>query len=220
MYLIIVGTGYIGRQILERALRDNHNVAVIEKSASRAVEISTHFGCRVLNEDATREDVLKDAGIEEADALVTVADNDAISLEIMEFARRYGVPRLASTVRDTTCIPLFRELSVDVAANLYRLLVDHLYLNVQGQSVNDFIRLKGGATLIELKLDKRSSIIGKTILGATKSGIITSQMIIVSIYKKGELMIPHGDTQFELGDMVTLLSRQEISNDLIKAFMR
>lgn len=220
MYLIIVGAGYIGSQIINRAAKDNHELVVIEKSDSKAEEISKNFDCRIVNGDATREDVLKNAGIEEADALITATNSDAASLIIMKLARRYGVPRLGSIIRDTTSESLFHELSVDVAVNPYRLLVDHLYLNVQGQSISDFIRLKGGATLIELKLDKRTSIIGKTIMDATKSGIITSQMIIVSIYRKGKLMIPHGNTQFKIGDTVTILSRQEISNNLIRAFTR
>lgn len=59
MFIIIVGAGCIGSRILERATKDNHDMTVIEKSVTKAKEISKRFDCRVFNEDATRQKVLK-----------------------------------------------------------------------------------------------------------------------------------------------------------------
>lgn len=216
MYLIIAGAGRTGKRVIELAVKDDHHVVAIEESTPLTEEISSEFRCRVVNEDASENGVPEMAGIDEADALVATINNDAVNLILMMIGHRYGVPKLLSTLNNLNHIKLYRKLTGDFVKNPYQLLGEHFYRNVQEASVKDFVKLSGGAELIELKLDKRSPVIGKTILEVLDDGHITEDVIIVSIYRNGDLIIPHGDTQFKIGDAVAVLSKHEIDRDSLK----
>ncbi|TYP93740.1 trk system potassium uptake protein TrkA [Fodinibius salinus] len=220
MYLIIVGAGSIGRRIVELATRDHHEVVVIEADKQTAREMAKEFECRVLHEKATEDDILKKAGIAEADALIATTNDDAVNLTSVLIGRQYGVPRLISSVSDPDHKELFRNLTVDAVADPNRLLGEYLYRNVGEPGLSNFIQLRGGAELGEIKLDKHSSLVGKTIMDALEAGLITNHDIVVAIYRKGELIIPRGDTQFEIGDTVTVLSKRGISNGIYRTLQR
>ena len=68
MYLIIVGAGDIGSQLISIATQNSNDVVVIEKDAERAERASVEFDCLVLNNDATILDTLEEAGAGRADA--------------------------------------------------------------------------------------------------------------------------------------------------------
>ncbi|WP_441000117.1 potassium channel family protein [Fodinibius sp. SL11] len=220
MNLIIIGAGSIGQRIVELAVRDHHDVVVVEDDEQTARKAVKDFECRVVYDKATNDGVLKQAGIAEADALITTTNDDAVNLTTILIGRQYGVPRLISSVSDPNHVALLRNLTVDVVADPHRLLGEYLYRNAQEPSMRDIIQLRGGAELTEIKLDKHSSLVGKTIVDALECGIITDHDIIVAIYRKGELIIPRGDTQFEIGDSVTILSKQGISNGIFRTVQR
>lgn len=220
MYLIIVGAGRIGRRIVELALRDDHQLVVIEDNQQAAREAAKDFECRVLNEKFTKDGVLKKAGVAEADTLIATTNDDTVNLTSILIGRQYGVPRLMSLVNNPDHIALFQTFTVDVVADPNRILGEYLYRNTQEPKFKDFVQLRGGAELTEITLDKHSSMVGKTILDVLEAGMITDQDIIVAIYRRGELIIPHGDTQFKIGDTVTILSKQGISNDIFRTLQR
>ncbi|PAU94894.1 potassium transporter Trk [Aliifodinibius salipaludis] len=220
MNLIIIGAGRIGRRIIELATSDHHDVVVIEDDEQAAREAAKDFECRVLHEKPTNDEVLKQAAIAEVDVLITTTNDDTVNLTTILIGRQYGVPRLISSVSDPDHIELFRNLTVDVIADPHRLLGEYLYRNALEPSMKGIIQLRGGAELTEIKLDKHSSLVGKTIVDALESEIITNHEIIVAIYRKGGVIIPRGDTQFEIGDGVTILSKKGISNGIFRTVQR
>lgn len=217
MYLIIVGAGRTGRRTIELATRDHHEVVVIEDNEQAAREAANDYECRVINEKATKDGALEKAGVDEADVLITTSNDDEVNLFSILIGRQYGVPRMLSSVNNPAYIEIFHRLTVDIVVEPWRLLGEYLYRNAQKPEFQDFVKLYGGVELFEIKLDKHSNLLGKTILEAVEANIITRYDIIVSIFRKGEIIIPHGNTQFEIGDAVAILSKQGINKNLISS---
>jgi trk system potassium uptake protein TrkA len=218
MYLIIVGAGRIGNRVIELATGDGHEVVVIEKNTNLAEQTSSNYDCLVINDDASKMDVLEEAGIDKADALITTTNDDSTNLLVMMLGRRYNVPRLLSSVREPDHISLFDELDIDNVESPHRLNGEYLYKTIQRPGIKDFMRLDGGAEIVEIQIAKESSLIGLTILEAINSEKIADDLIIVAIYRKGELIIPRGNTTFKAGDTVTVLSKEGIGKDIIQKF--
>ncbi|PAU95010.1 potassium transporter Trk [Aliifodinibius salipaludis] len=218
MYLIVVGAGRIGNRVIELATHDGHEVVVIEKNTDLAEVTSSKYDCLVINDDASKNDVLEDAGIEEADALITTTNDDSTNLLVMMLGRRYNVPRLLSSVREPDHISLFDELDIDSVESPHRLNGEFLYKTIQRPGIKDFMRLDGGAEIVEVVLEKESSLIGLTIIEALESEKVAEDVIIVAIYREGELIIPRGNTKFEAGDTITVLSKEGIGEDVIQTF--
>lgn len=110
MYLIVVGAGGIGSAIIDLAVRDRHNVAVIERDPKRAEAIIRRYDVLVFNADAASADVLREAGAERADALIATTHDDATNLMVIAAAGDLGVPTIVSVVNNPEHTDLFRRL--------------------------------------------------------------------------------------------------------------
>lgn len=218
LYLIVVGAGRIGNRVIELATHDGHEVVVIEKNTDLAERIGAQYDCLIINDDASKMIVLEEAGISKADALITTTNDDPTNLLVMMLGRQYNVPRLLSSVREPDHLSLFDELDIDFVESPHRLNGEYLYKTIQRPGIKDFMRLDGGAEIVEIELTEESPLIGLTILEALESEKITEDLIIVAIYRQDELIIPRGNTTFKAGDTVTVLSKEGVGKDIIQTF--
>ena len=82
-HVIVCGLGRVGAQIVDELLRAGETVLVIEeKPDNRFLATVRAHGARVLVGDASLTNNLSDAGVEKAQALVSVINDDLRNLEI------------------------------------------------------------------------------------------------------------------------------------------
>ena len=87
-HAVIAGFGRFG-QIVHRVLRANgYSTSILEHSADQ-VESVRSFGNKANYGDASRVDLLRAAGAEDAKLLVVAVDNQAKALEIVEVAQKH-----------------------------------------------------------------------------------------------------------------------------------
>jgi len=217
-YIIIIGAGRIGKRIIELATKDGHEIVVIEKDTEMAERTGSSFDCLIINDDASKLDVLKEAGIEKADALISTTSSDPTNLLVMMLGRKFDVPRLLSSVREPDHISLFDELDIDFVESPHRLNGEYLYRKIQRPGIRDFMRLDGGAEIVEIKLPEDSVLVDLSILDAQETEKIPDDLNIVAIYRERELIIPRGNTTLKAGDVLTLLSKKELDSDTLNTF--
>lgn len=95
--VIIAGFGPVGRAITERLEQAGACVVVIELNPS-TVSNQSRLGRQVVHGDATDPAVLREAGIETADALVLTVPDQRIALDALRAARRIA-PEIFVAVR-------------------------------------------------------------------------------------------------------------------------
>lgn len=117
MYIIVIGAGRTGSTVIDLATQDNNEVVVIERDTTLAEEVSASYDCLVINADAASKEILLEAGIEEADALISTTETDAVNLMVTMLGRDYGVDTLVSSVNNPTHIDLFEDLGVSIVEN-------------------------------------------------------------------------------------------------------
>ena len=78
MYIVIIGAGGIGRKLVELALKDKHNVVVIEKGQEKCEELARKSDVTIINADATQEETLKEAEIKNIIGTSSIAIRDNI----------------------------------------------------------------------------------------------------------------------------------------------
>lgn len=218
MYVIVVGAGAIGRQVIDLVTRENNEVVVVEHDSSRAEEISQDYDCLVLNADATEKEVLEEAGAENADAIITTTDEDATNVMVLLLAREIGVPSLVSVVQNPEHMGLFRQIGANVLENPQRLIAEYLVRAVQRPSVKDFMSLGGTAEVFEITITDHSSIAGQSLAVAGESGSIPDGVLIIAIERNDEIITPHGETTIEAGDLVTIFSKNGVTDTLMELF--
>lgn len=122
MYIIVVGAGDIGSQVIQLLTKSANEIVVIETDPDVADQVSRDYDCLVLNADATAKDTLVDAGSEKADAIITTTDRDPTNIMVMLLADELDIESKVSVVQDPDNMELFRRIGVNVLENPQRLI--------------------------------------------------------------------------------------------------
>jgi len=101
MYIIIVGCGKTGRYLSE-ILQDDHNVVVVDKDSLTIIG------------DGMDLDVLKEAGIEKADALAVTTSDDNTNILIAQIGKKiFNLPKVVARVSDPGKAELYMTLGIE-----------------------------------------------------------------------------------------------------------
>ncbi len=111
--VIIAGLGRFG-QIVARVLRARHIRFTALEANQTQVDFLRRFGNRLYYGDATRLDLLRAAGAEQARLLVIAVDDVEASVRIAELARRH-FPKLRILARARNRQHAFRLMDADVS---------------------------------------------------------------------------------------------------------
>lgn len=220
MYLIVVGAGDIGTQLIDIATRSGNEVVVLERDRERAETAASAFDCLVLNDDATVQDSLVDAGIERADAIVSTTDRDATNIMVCLLATEFDVPNVVSVVHDPDHMNIFERIGANTMQNPQRLIAENLFRAVERPSVVDYMHVGETAEVFEINVGAEASVAGKTLADAASAGILPDDMLVVAIERDDHAnpITPRGNTRIESGDLVTVYSEQGATPDITDIF--
>jgi trk system potassium uptake protein TrkA len=218
MYIIVVGAGDIGTQLIDMATRGEHEVVVVEKHEGRADEAASEFDALVLNADATSRSILEEAGIGDADAIISTTDQDAVNIMVMLLAREFDVDARVSVVHNHEHMPLFREIGVNAIENPQRLIAEYLLQTVQRPSVTDFMHLAGDAEIFEIGVTDTAPIANMTLMEADEAGMLGEDVLVVAVERGDHTITPKGNTEIRPGDAITVYSERGIVPDVTRPF--
>ena len=107
MNVVVMGCGRVGAQLASLLDAEGHKVTVLDIDAHSFRRLPPGFGGTALVGDGTSEDVLKKAGIEEADAFVAVTQGDNRNVMAAQIAKHiFNVPKVICRIYD----PLRRDI--------------------------------------------------------------------------------------------------------------
>lgn len=218
MYVIVVGAGAIGSQVIELLEQTQTEIVVIERNRGVAETISQEHDCLVLNADATEKDTLLDAGAEKADAVISTTDEDATNIMVMLLSEELEIESKVSVVQNPDHMDIFRRIGVNVLENPQRLIAEYLVRAVQRPSVEDFMTLSGGAEIFEVTVTEDAPIAGKTLREADEAGILEEGILVVAVERGDDVIMPRGNTKIDAGDEVTVFSEEGVSADVVHLF--
>ncbi len=114
MKIVIVGCGRVGAQLASLLDADGHKVTVLDIDAHSFRRLPPSFGGTAILGDGTDEEMLKKAGIAEADAFVAVTQGDNRNVMAAQIAKHiFNVPRVMCRVYDALRQELFNSLGIE-----------------------------------------------------------------------------------------------------------
>jgi trk system potassium uptake protein TrkA len=181
MYVIIVGGGKVGAHLARLLLNEGHPVKVVEIRRAEIPRLQADLAeDTVLLGDGTDPGVLEEAGVRQAQVVAAVSGSDETNLVVLDLARaEFGVPRTIARVNNPKNAWMFApQMGVDVALNQADLMA---HLIAEEMSLGDMI------TLLKLRKGQYS---------------LAKECVLAAVIRKGELLIPRGDTVLEAADEV------------------
>ena len=221
MTTVIIGAGRIGSSVLELAADADVGVTIIERDHERAHNLDTSDDCHVIHGDATERDTLQEAGVSDADAVIATTDEDAANLMVLMLARDLGCETLVSVVHDRANIPMFRELGATIIENPQRLIAEYLFRGTYNPGVQDFMNVgdaNSDAEVFEISVSEEASIAGETLEEADVAGYLSPSMVVVAVERDGDVIIPRGHTKIESDDLITVFSKDGITEEVVTPF--
>ena len=205
MFVIIVGGGKTGSQLAIQLISGGHQVKLIEDRLGVLEKLRAELpGDTIVAGDGSSPRVLEDAGIDHAQVLAAVTGEDEDNLVITTLGRfEFGVPRIIARVNNPKNVWLFTpEMGVDVALSQSDILAK---LIAEEMSIGDMMTLlklrKGEFSIVEEKVDPRAVVVGKMLRDIE----LPPQCVFAAVIRKGQLIVPNGNTELAPVDEVIAL---------------
>ena len=113
MYVVIAGCRKVGSNLAVRLSQENHDVAVISSDPEDFELLGSGFNGLTVTGTPIDEDVLRSAGIERADALAAVSNDDNINMMISQVAINiFHVPKVITRVYDPERDAVYKEMGI------------------------------------------------------------------------------------------------------------
>jgi voltage-gated potassium channel len=222
-HYIICGYGRMGKIICDELKRKGTPFVVLEK-IPEAVEAAKKSGALVLIGDATQDEVLKEAGIENAMGLITVLSNDAENLYVVLSARGLS-PSLnivARAVGEGSRQKLIRA-GANKAVSPYHIGALRIAHMLIAPTMVDFIELTTQGGNIDFWMEEIPVAEGSKVAGQTldQCGIGRELGVIIVAIKNhtgqlqinpaSQIEITPGDTLVAIGEASKLKTLKELA---------
>ena len=114
MKVVIMGCGRLGAQLASLLDSDGHSVTILDIDAYSFQRLPRTFGGTALVGNGLNEEVLKKAGIEEADAFVALTQGDNRNVMASQIAKHiFNVPRVICRIYDPLRQELYSTLGIE-----------------------------------------------------------------------------------------------------------
>lgn len=207
--VIIIGGGNIGLAVADRLEQRTERVRakVIERDrgiAERAADALERT--IVLHGDGLDMDMLAEANIDRADAVLAVTNDDKTNLLVSTRAKAAGCPMAIALVNDPTLSSLMQPLGIDAFVNPRTTTVSSILRHIRHGRVRAVYSIGDAeAEVIEAQVMAPSPIADQRI-----RDISFPEGVLVGAIKKGnEVIRPTSSTKIEEGDVVALFCMAE-----------
>lgn len=202
--IVIIGGGNVGLAVA-RALEkrtDRIRAKMIEKNRAQAERAADSLERTiVLNGDGMSMELLAEANIDRADAVLAVTDDDKTNILVAVRAKQAGCPMAIALINDPTLVPLMGALDIDAYINPRATTVSSILRHIRHGRVRAIYSIGDAeAEVIEAQVLSTSPIAGRPI-----RDIEFPEGVLMGALMKGDKVVkPTGDTRVEEGDIIAL----------------
>ena len=221
MHIIIVGCGKVGITLVEQLSREGHDITVLDINERVVRDVTELYDVMGITGSGVHMQVLREAGLETADIVISVTGSDEINLLCCTIAKKVG-KRLVSIARVRNPeyieeLPYLRQqlgiamiINPDLEAARE---IGRIISRPQARSVSAFA--KGHAELVRFTIPEGNVLDGKQIL--TLDRLFSFGYILCAIERDGEVSIPKGTDSLKAGDDITILAASRDVNKIFTA---
>ena len=216
--VMIVGGGEIGHYLCEMLLRSGISVTLIEKNSARCEELAALMDdVIIINGDASDQNVLLEAGLENSGAFVALTNLDEENILLSLFARSVGDGKLITKINRIDFGGVINHLDLDSIIYPKNITSETIirYVramkNAMGSNVETFYNLiKGKVEASEFIIKEDSRIANIPLMEMQfKEGVL-----VAAILRDRKVIIPHGQDSIQVGDAVVIVSNHLALHDI------
>lgn len=213
MHVVIIGCGRVGSQLALMLSEANHDVVVIDLNPEAFRRLGAVFNGVTITGLGFDEQVLREAGIEKADAVAAVTELDNTNLMTAEVASKiFGVKKVVTRLYHPDRESTYRKLNLDyvcgttvVANKIYEKLTESPYFILHS---------------IESKIHIIEFLLSSSYNGVSAGELEKKFKIkIISVTRAGVTLIPELKSVLHTGDRI-VIALEKSSIDIVERLMK
>lgn len=214
----IMGGGLISLH-LARLLEESKqpfDIKLIEKSEERCEELSKELNkTLILQGDATEIAMLKEEDTHRADAVIAATGDDRSNIVVALLARQFGVKKIICEVMKPQYVPVYNALGLGSVINPRLLAAAQILRLTRREDVVALSILQDEkAEVFEIVLPEDAKVANKKIVDVN----LPRGLIIGTIVRDNEVIIPGGDTVLLPEDHLIIFAIPKVSGKLDRYF--
>ena len=207
--VMICGGGRISYYLAKQLQNSGVQVQIIEKDQERCRQLSAILpSACIIQGDSTNQLLLESEGVSSCDALATMTGLDELNMIISLYGNSCGVPQVITKLGHIKNADILGDLSLGSVISPKELCCNTIVQYVRA------MKNQAGAALtvhtieaMEFYADERTRNCGKPL----KALKLKKGVLVVCILKGAKMEIPNGDSYFNVGDIVYVVTGKEKS---------
>ncbi len=226
MKIIILGSDHVGATLAENLSIEENDVTIVDTEIERLRQLQSRLDVRTITGQGSYPSVLEQAGIEDADMLIAVTDDDELNMIACQVAYSlFKTPRKIARIRASEYLA-YQELYVnevlpiDVVISPEQLVTRHIQRLIEfpgALQVLDFA--EGKVQLVCICAYHNGPLVGHA-LRTLQHHMPTVDTRVAAIFRRGAPLIPTGDTVIEENDEVFFIAASHNIRAVMSEFRR
>ncbi len=211
-HAILCGGGRVSYYLAKQLHKSGINVKILERDPARCVQLATVLPeADIIQGDASSQFLLEKEGISDCDALVTLTGLDEFNMIISLYGTSCGVPQVITKLGRIDNSNILGELSIGSIISPKELCSNSIVRYVRamnnqtGAAVSVHTIADGQAEAMEFRVDEAVRYRGVPL----KQLHVKKNVLVACITKGATQEIPNGDSYFDTGDTVIIVTNGE-----------
>ena len=220
MKIIIVGCGKVGSTLAEHLDQEGHDITIIDRHWDKLKYLSDRIDVLGVEGNGASISTQREAGVKNADLLIATTNSDELNLLCCLIAKKEGNCQTIARIRDPEYYNEMRyireELNLSMVINPEQAAAAEAARIIKFPSamkVDPFAR--GRAELIRVSVPEESKLDGLKLTEMDSK--LHCKVLICTVERGEELLIPHGDFTLKAGDIVSFIAPHSVALTFFKA---
>jgi trk system potassium uptake protein TrkA len=221
MRIIIAGAGEVGSHLAKMLSNENHEIIIIDPEEARLKPIESTLDVLTYHGSATSTKILQDILQKKTDLFIAVTHSEDTNITSSILAKRFGAIKTIARIDNIdylehTTLEYFKALGIDSLIYPELIAAREVLGLMQETGTTEYMEFSGGKlSMFVQKLEENAPILNKSLeeISVTHK---TDKYRAVAIKRNEKTIIPRGDEQFQVGDLVFVISTIEGIDEMMK----
>ncbi len=212
-FVVVAGGGRVGAHLANTLIDQGKDVVLIEKNQKTCEKLAEELNALVINGDSTDKNILEDAKVGSADVFAAVTGNDSDNIVSCQIVKtHYKVPMVLARIEDINRAKMMHGMGIDLIVSPAH-VASMVFENAIALPGTTSVLISSTITrAVEVEISEKSEVKDRKISELS----IPSGCVIAVIYRKGKLIVPHGDTVLKAEDIAALIGEEKSLRKLVE----
>ena len=214
MRIIIAGAGEVGTHLAKMLSNENHEIILIDTEEAYLKPIDSSLDLLTYEGSATSVKLLQDILRKKTDLFIAVTHSEDTNITASILAKRFGAIKTIARIDNIdylehSTVDFFKSIGIDSLIYPELIAAREVLGLLHETGTTEFMEFSGGKLAMYVqRLDENAPILNKSLREIAFSNR-TEKYRAVAIKRNDITIIPRGNEEFRLGDMVFVISTRE-----------